>query len=297
MLSFLALAFIHRIFNPPNRRTDLTFLVVSMMIVGLSHPFHFLFSRGNIDAFVLLLTCAAIFCIGRRNTLAGILLGLAIAAKIYPILLVFPLLARRRWKTLAFVGLTLVILFLLMPETWSDYLIHRLATRGSKFRVTENGSIANTFYFLGLLFKSADFFKDASTYLYIAMFGTVAYVDFKMNRTNDRDFCASLTMYLPFMVSVPQCSFHYAFVCLLALLPVLSWLWEQSNRAVEKRLILLVAAGVGLSQFPAMAAAKSLGAEPIHVLPGIGLFTIIAGITAYKLVVFRQHRTRVRDVF
>lgn len=290
-LSFLSLVLslflVHRIFNVPNWKNDGVLLLVSVIILFFSYPFYFLFDRGNIDAFVLLLMCLGIYCLRRYDALAGFLFGLAISFKVYPILLILPLVGWRRWRCLLFLIMTMVFLFLLAPQMWIECLHERILTRNSMFRIDENGSLANTFFYIGHLFKSGPFFKDMSFIVYFALLGSTTYLDFKRMRViNDKRICASVIMYIPFMVAVPQLTFHYELVCILPMLPVVSWLWKNTVWPAEKKSLAFISVGIALSQFQAVAAEKLIGTVHPHFIPGFGLFMVVVGVTIYKLLSF-----------
>lgn len=85
------------------------------------------------------------------------------------------------------------------------------------------------------------------------------------------------------MVAVPQLAYHYELVCLLPLLPVISWLWKNSTSPVQKKLLIFITTGIALSQFQAIAAEKLFGAVHPHFIPGFGLFIVMIGVTIYKL--------------
>jgi len=62
---------------------------------------------------VLLLLCAGVYFLRKHDLLAGFFFALAIASKVYPILIVVPRVARRRWRTLWFLAAAMSVLVLL----------------------------------------------------------------------------------------------------------------------------------------------------------------------------------------
>jgi hypothetical protein len=74
--------------------------------------------HGNVNLFILFLVVATIFAFCRkRDVLAGVVLGLAIACKVTPALLVPYFLWKRAWKALAGTVLGLVLFVWLVPGT------------------------------------------------------------------------------------------------------------------------------------------------------------------------------------
>lgn len=281
----LSLFLAHRIFNGPNRKIDGIFFLVSIIILFFSYPFHFLFDRGNIDGLVLLLISFGIYCLRKHNALAGFLFGLAISFKVYPVLIILPLLIWRRWKSLSFLILTMTLLFLLAPQLWIEFLQERILVRTSLFRIDENGSLANTFFYIGSLFNIGQVFKNISFYIYLSLLGLSLYLDFKKKHViNEKNFYASVMMYIPFMVAVPQLAYHYELICVLPMLPVVSWLWHRTIWPLEKIILTFITIGIALSQFQAVAAEKLIGAVYPHFIPGFGLFMVIIGVTIYKML-------------
>jgi hypothetical protein len=62
---------------------------------------------GQLQLLLLLILVGSWLCLGRdRDVAAGVLLGLAIALKIFPVLLLVPLVAQRRWRCIAAAALT-----------------------------------------------------------------------------------------------------------------------------------------------------------------------------------------------
>jgi hypothetical protein len=94
----LALYVAHRMFASFSLQDDARFLLFGFFVISFSYPFYFLFDRGNIDSIVLLFMCLGIYSLGRKDWIAGIFLALAIVFKVYPVLVVFPGGAGKRWR-------------------------------------------------------------------------------------------------------------------------------------------------------------------------------------------------------
>src|SRR5262249_12526783 len=151
-----------------------------------------------------------IVSLGRRDALAGILSAFAIAFKVYPALIVLPLAAQRRWRTLALLVVTLMALVLVSPTQWMRFVQGRMLPRGSLFRLDENGSLAVTFVYFGKLLTAGressipDLFKALSGPTYALLLAATAFVDFakrwsgRLPTAVDED-RADAALYLPFM--------------------------------------------------------------------------------------------------
>ena len=99
----------------------------------------------------------------------------------------------------------------------------------------------------------------------------MSYPNFRrISIVNDKELCASVLMYLPFMVAVPQLSYQYGLVCILPMLPVVSWFWENTVSPAAKIILAFSTVGIALSQFQAVAAEKLIGTVHPHFIPGFG---------------------------
>jgi hypothetical protein len=280
-----------RTFAAPDWRRDAVFLVAAAGMVSLSYPFYFLFDRGNIDGFVLLLTALGLFALRGSGWLAGVLFALAVATKVYPVLVVLPLAAHRQWKPLVALGATLLLLFVATPGDWVAFVEERLLRRGSQWRIFENGSIACTFLYLGrfttdlLGWPRIPWAQNiASLYLpvYLVLLGLLVVRDVLQRDAGREQLCAGVALYFPFMVAMPKLAYHYELVFLLALVPVVGWFWANATRRRERAILALLVVGIALSQFQAVAAEKLLGVVHPHFVPGFGLLLVMIGVVALK---------------
>jgi hypothetical protein len=283
LATITALFYAHRMFNPASRRGDWGFLLFAFCLLVFSYPFLFLIDRGNIDGFVLLFMCMGIYHIGRKDWAAGICLAMAISLKVYPVLVVFPLIAGRRWKTLLFLALAMVLLVLAAPGLWKSFITERLLHRTIAFREDENGSLACTLYHIGMACHWDDYLQLFSDYVYAILFAIMAFLDFKLLPGAGADeFRARVLLYVPFMVAVPQLAYHYELVCVLALVPVLSWWWRGADSPAKRRWLCLMAVGVALSQFQAVAMDTLFKTNKLQVVPGAGLLLVIIAVLGFK---------------
>jgi hypothetical protein len=274
-----------------------------LVIVLISYPFYFLFDRGNIDAFVLFFMCAGLWLAAAANPggragavlkslAAGLLIAIAIAFKLYPVLLLVPLVAARRWRILLLTLVGLGMLVLAAPELWQSFVTGRMLTRGIAFVYRENGSLANTLYFAG--WQLDNWLLNGQVYyrlwlrsfglpVYTILFAATALADLlTMRRMETRQALARTVLYFPFMIAVPQLAYHYEFVLLIPIILVTGFLWQSASRR-EGAILIVMAVGLVLSQLQVVALRKLTGWVFPDFLPGIGLALILFTITAYKL--------------
>ena len=95
-------------------------------------------------------------------------------------------------------------------------------------------------------------------------------------------FSVKATLYLPFMVAVPQLAYHYELVCVLALLPTLGWYARRSATAAQRSLVILTALAVTLTQFPAVTLQKLTDTVLWHFVPGFGLLLVMVCVVALR---------------
>jgi hypothetical protein len=102
-------------------------LVVAILLV--SHPLREQFFNGQLNPPLLLCVIGAWAAARRdRDVLAGVLLGLAVALKLFPVFLFIVPAVRRRWSTLVAGGVTIVVANLVAVgvfgvETYRDYVL------------------------------------------------------------------------------------------------------------------------------------------------------------------------------
>jgi hypothetical protein len=285
LLSLILSSFlVHRVYNIPDWENDRFFLLISLTLLLFSYPFYFLYNRGNIDGFVLLFMCIGVYCLRKYDAIAGCLFAFAISFKVYPILVILPLIGCRRWKTLIYLIVTMSFLFLLSPQMWIEFFMERILTRCSSFSMGENASLANTFFYIGLLFKTEEFFKKISFILYLSLLILVFFIDYKRKQVNNyKEFSTIVIMYIPFMLAVPQLVYNYELVCLLPMLPVISWQSKNSVFPMKKTILSFITVGIALSQFQAIAAEKLFETMIPHFIPGFGLAVVLIGVTFFKM--------------
>ena len=309
LLTYAAVAasmfLVHRVFAAPResgRARDMAALSIFMVIPLYSYPFHFLFDRGNVDGFTLFLFCVGVCFLprqtARRDIAAGFFFAAAISLKAYPALVVLPLLSGRRWRVLAALAGAMAFFFALSPAQWLAWIEWVVNARSEWFRTYQNGSLANTFYYIGAPFGLAEQFKNSAVYVW----GAALLAMFAMDRQNmprasagNQTAVAGLALYIPFMLAVPQLAYHYELVCVLAMLPAVCFLWSGAATPGEKRILTALTVGIILTQFHAYAVEQLIvesrgeyrcSHDPLvclpRWLPGFGLFIVMASCVAYK---------------
>lgn len=274
---------------------------VGFIVIGFSYPFYFLFDRGNIDAFVLLFMCLSFALLGRhKNFWSGMFLALAIGFKVYPILLLMPALLTRRWNLIGWTISGLALLFLTMqPTLWNEFLTERIETRTTTFfTIDQNSSIAATFSYFGILLQnrgaSPDIFdkmQGISSIVYALLFLFAAVFDFirhRFQKVEGENYIAYAALYFPFMIAVPKLAYHYSLVILIALIPVLCFLWQKAQTRAPRILILIFSVSLALTQLQ-VAAIVQLFQEPmLDALCGIGLLILLLTVPLYKFTEMRR---------
>ena len=285
-------------FNDPRASDNIRLLGSGILLIAVSYPFYFLVGRSNIDGLVLFAMIAGLVLLPKRAEIGSLLLAVAILSKLYPLLLLAYLFFTRRWKPLLWTCGWMFVLAILTWSLWDDYFAssyHRLFF----FRLDENGSLANTIMilivFLKLLFTGTiDFdFSQTSTVLTAVLYATTLilmfYSDYK--RVSDdtrRGALANALLYLPFMAAIPQLVYHYEFVILLPLVPVIGYLWSQGASPFGKLCLLLTGIGISLSQMQAVALFRLTGNMLAQYIPGLGLVLILFGVSFYKFLQLKQ---------
>ncbi|MCD4753706.1 MAG: DUF2029 domain-containing protein [Anaerolineaceae bacterium] len=268
-------------------------LLAGLSCILFGYPFYFLIQRVNIDGWVLLFLSLGLFFFHKpkKEWLSGLFFSLAVAFKIYPILIFIPLLLNRKWKSMVWI-VVWGALWVLISCFWLADMQTMLVSRSqSLFRWDENGSLLNTTIMLIASIKlintsiiSANIVSAATTIaavIYSILISTLIIIDYKLaKRTTIQP--ETLILYVPFMIGVPQLVFHYSFIILLLLIPAICYLWGKSKNKWEKIALLAMTIGVALTQFQAIAAAFLTKNILAHGIPGFGLLIIMISIVSYK---------------
>ena len=125
---------------------------------------------------------------------------------------------------------------------------------------------------------------------------TLLYCDYKTpSHTTQKEYFSSVLLYFPLMVAIPQTVYHYEFVLLIPLLPVLSFLWRDKLSTFQQFCLGLMAAGIALSQWHAIALYAITNNMLAQYIPGFGLLLVIIGIFIYKFLSLRELRSNSYD--
>jgi hypothetical protein len=84
------------------------------------------------------------------------------------------------------------------------------------------------------------------------------------------------------MVALPKSVYHYEFVLLLPLLPVLELLLRNAGSRSQRIVIWVITLGVALTQWQAVALYTLTDNILAYYIPGLGLLLVMVGITIYK---------------
>ncbi|MEX2015710.1 MAG: glycosyltransferase family 87 protein [Candidatus Hydrogenedentales bacterium] len=261
--------------------------------MGAGFPFLFLFERGNIDGFVALALFAAISMTGRHATLAGLLLAVAVSLKLYPALLLLPLVVFRQWRVLASYLVAQLVLIAVAPLYWRQFVDERLRWRMEEFyTVEENGSIFSLFHFLGQAAEwtlqgltvdvSVDgVFQGLAALVYIGLLAAAVAADFRA-KTPVANLPFRLALYVPFMAAVPRVAYVYELVLLLPLLPILGVLWIKARSTRMLAGAGLASAGIALAQTHIVAWRWLLDTPAANAAAALGLFMVVVGAVLVK---------------
>jgi hypothetical protein len=264
------------------------FLLIGVMF--LSYPFAFLLNRGNHDALALVFTCAALFALSRGGTWdAGLLLAIAIAIKVYPALLILPLAARRQWRVLAWIAVGMLVLVLVAPGFWGQYVSDRLFARSALFRMSENASLVAGLWYLGSAMErlgivhgplSIEAFTIAAEVAYVLLLLSLLVQELRMAQRDEGPAALSprLLLYFPFMVALPRLVYCYELVAVLPLIPLLNDLSARPLSRRQKTGVWVLVGGLVLTQLNAYALAEILGAPLAEGLSAAGLLVLLPGL-------------------
>ena len=286
---------VHRVLKDADAQNNEWLLLSGILVILFSYPFYFLFERGNIDGVVLFCMCLSLYLVDKRPWLGGLLLAAAIHFKLYPILLLLPLFIFRQWKMFLWTIAWMFIFVILTAPYWNEFLL-LLPKRSNSFQLFENGSLVNTLLFSGVLLsgyrQGESIWSYAPLYaavLFALLMGIMILADYRSSRTNSptRNMLNAL-LYFPFMVALPKSVYHYEFVVLIPLLPVLDLLWKETSAQRSHLVLWLIALGLALSQWQAVALFDLTNNIGAYYIPGFGLLIVMIGIGIYKWLQLRD---------
>ena len=269
-----------------------------LLALALSYPFLFLLDRLNIDGFVAAFTAFSLFWAQReterpgwpRAILAGGLLAIAVGLKVYPILMILPLLAWRRWRVLGAFGGALALMALAAPTLWVRYVSERLLQRADTFACFENASLPNTFRFVAEMvqWRFDQITAPPSPWGVVAVkiaYATCAvllsakiWADWR--RAPTQRFIDGAVWYWPFLFVLPKTVYHYGLVALWLLLPALGARWAGATTKAQRAINGVLLVGLALSQTQAQALTSLFEAPQFQIVPGAGLLLLALGSVA-----------------
>ena len=268
---------------PESARMQIAATFATGLIMAAGFPYLFLFERGNIDALVALALFAAIAMQRRHAVIAGLLLAVAVSLKLYPALLLLPLVFLRQWRTLAAFAVGQLALIFTAPVYWRQFLDERLRWRMEEFyTVEENASIFNLFHFIGEAVNAPAASQWFAAFIYFALLAAAVATDLRRPIASSSERQVRLALYVPFMLAVPRVAYAYELVLLLPLLPLLSMLWVRSQTPFTTLGIVVAIAGVALAQTHIVAWRWLLDAPAANAVAALGLFLVMTGTVVLK---------------
>jgi hypothetical protein len=257
----------------------IVFLVLS------SYPVYFLVDRGNIDGVICALVWIGLVAANRkRDRLGGSLWGLAVALKLYPLLLIVPLVLARRFRFLAAGALVLVLAVLAQPRLYHTYASTRLLERASlpiaspggaiwggynNLTNAENGSFASALVPLGLSFRQL---QIAGAALALGLLIGNALTDFRRGRG---ELLYRALPYVPLSVSIPSTVYLYEYVTVLPAVLVCG----VYARVLRSRLLLAATVALAVSQTFSFTFASLLRMPALHSLSACALLVATIFVT------------------
>lgn len=297
----IANGLVTKAFDYPHRNGRTIVFLCSLMIILLSYPVYFLIVRGHLIGITFLLIAAGIYLFKKDNPFCGVCFGIATSMFLFPGLIILPLLLFRRYKTIVYMGATLLMLFLCCPDLWwlfvKDILALRVATKDI---LNQNCSLAAVFLnsamvlekaagFAGFQIKFTRLYNETSLVVYGLLLSIMALSDYTVRKKNnvlDRNIETALVlMYAPFMIAIPKVTFPYCLVILILLIPAVCALMHRLKEAMSAAVFWLLTGGIALSQFQAQAFETLLNPRffSLHFLSAFGLLLVMIGCVAFKV--------------
>jgi hypothetical protein len=251
-----------------------------MIVCATSLPVYFLLDRGNLDGLVMLLVASAAMGISEAGL--GAALWAAAALKFYPLLLVLPFIAMRRWRALlCFAVCTAVSLAAFLP-LWLGFF-HSLGARAALQVGPENYSP------MWLLISGVDMLtaQHASAVmigtaggllLYMTALGTALVIDFVSPPKTRETTLLGVLLYTPFLAAAPLTVYPYVTVVLLLLIPAHTW--SRSRQPVWTNAIFVLA--MALIGIQALAWSSLTGLQWLDFLPALGIILVTIWSVATK---------------
>ena len=282
---------------------DIDYVKISaniLVIMAFSFPFLFLFDRSNIDALVFGCVLLGIFLMTSSDIMAGAFFATAFALKIYPVILLAPLVVLQKKTTIiSFISCSAAYI-LIQKNHWITY-ITILKQRSATFEYHENASIATFLHYFGEIINTAlsskipfdVILRKNYLLIYIPLLLITLFFDFYSNNKNKIDQKALIFSYFPFMVAAPKLVYNYELIFLLPLIPLTTWLAQDVTDAPRRHLLTATALLLALTQFQTVAFFKLTGFNMLNAVPSVALLLLII-LFAYLKYRAAQARTSLK---
>ena len=272
-------------------------LTAGLAALLFGYPFYFLLQRENIDGWVFLFLCLGLYWLQnpKKEWASGLFFSLAIVFKVYPMLIVLPILLSKKWRLVFWIGLWLVLWGSITLFWFSDFQTALSSRSQSLFRFDENGSLVATISLILILINSLGISSVVSlvnlspiitVLIYGILLSLVIFADYKLGRVNKLE-TSSFIMYFPFMLALPLLVYHYSFIICLILIPTMCHLWGASEDRLQRMIIFAISIGIAMTQWQAIATYSLTENMLSHAIPGLGLLLIMAGIAFLKIYTLR----------
>lgn len=290
--------FFYKFFHLEDTIPRAAFLRDTLLMIAFSFPFLFLFDRANIDALVLLALWGGLFFLPTAQWLTGFFFATGFALKLYPIILIVPLLILKKTRAAVSFLLFCGVYVLLQYDQWSIYGL-RLLRRTTAFRLDENGSLSVAFFYLGKLWDRLVGTGGQAEWPCIG-FSAVAYglvllataaCDARIRYEKPADQCGLVLTYFPFMVALPKLVYLYEFIVLLPLAFVCARFARRQDTPAGRRLAGLLAVAIALTQFQGVAFSKLTGSLLWQVVPSLSLLAVMLLLLYAKWRAMMAERT------
>lgn len=233
-------------------------MIMPAVLAGaFSWPLMVLLNRADLDGIILLLLSITFWTWARaRAQFAG---GLALAAAgslaLYPLVMVLPILLRRRWWMLLGTIIGSVGLWYVTRDMWTQFV-----TTGplhNWWNHNENVTNASWPTFIGSLARgfspssgaSSPFPETVGVALWLILM--LAYIVFDLESLRPRSTVVQAALaatYLPLLVAAPFMVPASSLTILLIVAPALCVLWTSTRTSAERTWLIVAAIGLGLSQ-------------------------------------------------
>ncbi len=289
-----------------------------LLLVFSSYPVYFLLDRGNLDGLTMALMWIGLWLGFRARSrawhevLGGAVLAVAIAVKMYPLVLLAPLLIFGRFRVLAGVVAGLALTVAVNPEDWRVFVAERLWVRVASADWSglfqENASLEAFFLIVVQPLRNAgaripDLLPTVLARLTAGLALVVALLSsFVLRREGDRRVhLAWVYTLIPIALATPSASLAYVLANSIPLIIGCRFLMGRYEAVKHARAaLLLVFIGMGVAQMQAAALADLAGparrlarlaqdpgnaGDIISASCSIGTFAVVLGLLAFQSLV------------